>query len=141
MVNIPEWPIDKIINDIGDEYEKCGIIDYWNGERGSVKNAIEQIFTKLPKNRYCFERVSGVGGSGVVLHLKDIRFPLKDKAIKFPRPIPGKVDLMSGMIDKEITFLSVLDHPGIVRIYDLKDVIRNGRNIRINIIKRQQRDI
>lgn len=124
MVNTPKWPIDKIINDIKDEYKNCGIIDYWDGENESVKNAIEQISTKLPKNRYYFKCVLGVGGSGIVLRLKDNKFSLKDKAIKFPRPIPGKVDLISEMIKKEIAFLSVLDHPGIIKIYDY-EIINN----------------
>ena len=59
-----------------------------------------------------------IGGSGIVLRLEDVLFPEQDKALKFPRPVLGNVQLIAEMIRNEIAFLSKLRHPGIVRILD-----------------------
>lgn len=71
---------------------------------------------KLPSKRYQPVSVLGVGGSGVVIKLSDALFPKINNALKFPRPIEGKIRLVAQMLEKEMQFLAEIRHPNIVRI-------------------------
>jgi serine/threonine protein kinase len=97
-------------------YAKEKIHTSWQIESASIKNALESIANKLPISRYIPKAVLGVGGSGIVIRLEDALFPAVDNALKFPRPVSGKVNLISEMLGKEMAFLARLRHPGIVKI-------------------------
>ena len=111
------WDLDPLLEQLRDCYAKEGISDYWPAEAAIVRAALEGIDHHLPESRFTPEKVVGVGGSGVVVRLRDSLFPKVDKAIKFPRPVPGKVQLMTDMLQKEIAHLADLNHPGIVAIH------------------------
>jgi HD superfamily phosphohydrolase len=99
-------------------YEKAGVHDVWPAERDAVAEAIAAIAQALPRGRYNYQKILGVGGSGIVIRLSDVHFPATDKAIKFPRPVPGKVAQLAELVSKEIALRADLRHPGIVRIFD-----------------------
>jgi HD superfamily phosphohydrolase len=110
------WPYEEILKQLQERYEKEGLSDYWDAERAAIEVALKAIASNLPDGRFSPHKVLGVGGSGVVLQLADELFPKVDKALKFPRPVPGKVHLVREMLGKEIAFLAELRHPGIVGI-------------------------
>lgn len=118
------WPTETIISEIRAAYEsQWDLKEFWLDEEPGVRAAIDALGEALPKyseaprtDRYAYVRVLGVGGSGIVLRLRDQVFPKLDNALKFPRPVAGKVSLILEMLKKEIEFLAELRHPGIVRI-------------------------
>jgi len=116
MSNRKVWPYDNILEQLQERYNKEGLSEYWEPEQAALKVALRAIATHLPDGRYFPTRVLGVGGSGAVLQLTDKLFPKVDKALKFPRPVLGKVHLVREMLSKEISFLAELRHPGIVGI-------------------------
>jgi HD superfamily phosphohydrolase len=111
-----KWPTDAILVALKARYTKEHISDYWEAEKGALAIALEAISTHLPPNRFTYGSVLGVGGSGIVLRLVDKLFPKMEKALKFPRPVPGKVSILSELLEKEISSLAGLRHPGIVGI-------------------------
>ncbi|MDP9193496.1 MAG: hypothetical protein M3P06_17525 [Acidobacteriota bacterium] len=117
--------------DIKDAYlSEWALKECWAEEEQGIHAAINALDEGLPEYRYAYVKVLGVGGSGVVLRLKDSVFPEMDNALKFPRPVPGKVSFLSEMLTKEIQFLAELRHPGIIRILYHKvlshvDIYRN----------------
>lgn len=116
MTNNQIWQFDKVLDQIGQRYKNEGLESYWNAEKAALEVALHAISTHLPPERYRPIQVLGVGGSGIVLRVTDERFPKIDNALKFPRPIEGKVNLVVEMLQKEISHLAELRHPGIVRI-------------------------
>src|SRR5216117_281889 len=115
MSNRKAWSYDKILEQLQERYQKEGLSE-WEAEHAALRVALQAISKHLPDDRYSPVRVLGVGGSGVVLQLADKLFPKVDKALKFPRPVLGKVHLVREMLSKEISFLAELRHPGIVGI-------------------------
>jgi len=111
-----KWPIDSILDALKARFTKEHISDYWEPEKDALAVALEAIAADLPAGRFSYSAVLGVGGSGIVLRLLDKLFPKIDKALKFPRPVPGKVPLVSELLEKEISYLAGLRHPGIVGI-------------------------
>lgn len=113
-----KWKIDTLLSPLEEAYEREGVKSAWPTEKEHVINAIDKISARLPP-RYTPDSstpVLGVGGSGIVLRLKDSLFPSVDNALKMPRPVPGKIELVSEMLGKEMLFLANLRHPGIVKI-------------------------
>jgi HD superfamily phosphohydrolase len=110
------WDFDDILKQLHERYQKEGLPDYWEAESAALAAALKAIASKLPERRYTPLQVLGVGGSGVVLRVADALFPKVDKALKFPRPVAGKVQLVAEMLGKEIKHLAELRHPGIVGI-------------------------
>lgn len=104
--------------ELQERYHKDRLDDYWERERDDVLSALQAIMNDLASSRYQPTSVLGVGGSGIVIRLHDTKFQHRDKALKFPRPVPGKVALISEMVTKEIAHLSQLRHPGLVTILD-----------------------
>lgn len=119
---IEPWPVDALMEELRATYEKEGLGTSWKDECPSFKEALKAIQQSLPVGRYIAKSVVGVGGSGIVLRLADNLFPKLDKALKFPRPVGGKVDLIADMLTKEISYLAELRHPGIVSIVDYKTI-------------------
>jgi HD superfamily phosphohydrolase len=112
----PLWPVDDILEVLRQRYESEEISTYWDAERVVLEGALRAIADHLASDRYIPKGILGVGGSGVVVRLQDKLFPKLDKALKFPRPVPDKVHLVSEMLKKEILYLAELRHSGIVRI-------------------------
>ena len=118
MPNHTQWPTEPLITQIADQYDAEDLHTSWQSEQEAVRAAIKAIRNILPEGRYSPAKVLGVGGSGVVLRLLDTKFPEVDKALKFPRPVDGKIALVAEMLKKEIHFLASLRHPGLVSIVD-----------------------
>ncbi len=116
MTNQKPWAFEKILEQLQERYQKESLSEFWEPERQALGTALRAIAGHLPLGRYSPVRVLGVGGSGAVLQLSDKLFPKVDKALKFPRPVVGKVHLVREMLSKEISFLAELRHPGIVGI-------------------------
>jgi len=116
------WNIPQLTEQVGEQYAKERLGAAWATEQPVVQIALRAIEQALPKGRYSPDRVLPPGGSGIVLRLKDSKFAGTDKALKFPRPIDGKIALLSEMLAKEIGYLSALKHPGIVSIVDYATV-------------------
>lgn len=113
----PRWPVEKIVADIHQSYlDDPDIREFWDAEAQGISVAISEIGPALPKDRYTYRSVMGVGGSGIVLRLGDEIFHHLDNALKFPRPVAGKIIPVAEMLAKEMSFLAELRHPGIVRI-------------------------
>jgi serine/threonine protein kinase len=110
------WPIEQVLADLQAYYEAdFELRSCWSEESAGLRAAVEAFRERLSE-RYAYKRVLGAGGSGVVLRLQDDVFPLQDVALKFPRPVTGRTQLLAEMLGKEINFLAELRHPGIVRI-------------------------
>lgn len=110
------WNITNLLTDIEEVYRRENIHSYWSEEAEPVKAALTAIADSLTDGRYTPVGVLGVGGSGIVLRLKDSRFPTVDNALKFPRPVPGKVEEVAGLLAQEIRYLAKLRHRNVVRI-------------------------
>ena len=112
------WDLSRFDDPLKLAYEQEDSPRSWPQEKENVLGALACISAKLPP-RYTPDRekpVLGVGGSGIVLRINDSLFPAVDNALKFPRPVPGKIELVAEMLSKEIGFLANLRHPGIVKI-------------------------
>jgi HD superfamily phosphohydrolase len=112
---IEGWPVKTILSQIKELYDKEGLSSAWPGEAASVEEAINAIAERL-RRRYSYRKALGVGGSGIVLRLKDGWFPTMDGALKFSRPSPATAMVLAEMLGDEIKYLAKLRHPGIVRI-------------------------
>jgi HD superfamily phosphohydrolase len=110
------WQIATLLVQLAERYEREGLADYWPQEKAALEKALQAIEHQLPAGRYTPVQVVGVGGSGIVVRLSDGLFPQLDRALKFPRPVPGKVQLIAEMLSKEVAHLAELRHPGIIRI-------------------------
>jgi len=118
------WDTEKLIKNILEKYSDPSLAPYWEQEKGSVEEALVAISTSLDSKRFTPNGVLGVGGSGIVIRLEDNKFPSGSRALKFPRPVPGKVDLVADLLEKEIEYLAELQHPRIVNIIDY-DTLHN----------------
>lgn len=117
------WPIEPIVAEIETAYlQDADLREFWEPEKAGIAKAISAIGPSLPPERYRYKSVLGVGGSGIVLRLTDDIFNHLDSALKFPRPVAGKINLVSEMLAKEMAFLAELRHPGIVRILYYKQI-------------------
>jgi HD superfamily phosphohydrolase len=117
------WPTERILKEIKAAYlDDDDISEFWSAEEVGVLAAINSIGPSLPADRYRYKGVLGVGGSGIVLRLGDDIFTNLDSALKFPRPVAGKISLVADMLAKEMAFLADLRHPGIVRILYYREI-------------------
>lgn len=110
------WSDPILLAEIEHAYQSASLHDVWHDEKQSVRAALSAIANSLGNGRYNPRKVLGVGGSGIVIRLADSLFPDQDNALKFPRPVPGRIDLIAELLSKEITHLARIRHPGIVRI-------------------------
>ena len=101
------WPTQTIIDEIRSAYvDDADLREFWEPEEAGVIAAVHAIGPKLPPDRYRYKGVLGVGGSGIVLKLGDDIFVHLDSALKFPRPVYGKISLVADMLAKEMAFLA-----------------------------------
>jgi HD superfamily phosphohydrolase len=119
-VETTTWNIAKLLTEIEAVYQRESIHSYWPEESEPIKAALAAIANSITNERYTPLGVLGVGGSGIVLRLRDSRFPTVDNALKFPRPVPGKVEEVAGLLAQEITYLAKLRHRNIVRILNYR---------------------
>jgi HD superfamily phosphohydrolase len=108
------WPVEDVLVQLQAAFQKENFAS-WSNEKAAIRTAVESIATELG-SRYSFKSALGVGGSGIVLRIRDTLFPAVDNALKFPRPVDGKVEFIAEMVGKEMAFLAGLRHPGIVRV-------------------------
>lgn len=113
------WDLSSLRDGISNIYSsKADLRSYWIDEEPSITAALTSISKKLGSERYNPKEVIDVGGSGIVIKLLDMKFPQLDKALKCPRPIAGKIQLVAELLNKEIQYLAELHHPRIIRILD-----------------------
>lgn len=127
-----DWIFEEILQQIKQKYTKESIDSSWATEEVAINEALKAIERHLNQTkRYYYKKILGVGGSGIVLHLGDRMFPKIDKALKLPRPVEGKVKLLTEMLKKEISYLAELQHPGIVKIvyYEIIENIQYYGNL------------
>lgn len=116
------WKIPSLLEEVAARYEAERLRTYWETERPGVEAALNQLSRRLLPERFQPRQVLGVGGSGIVLRLSDFLFEKHDKALKFPRPVDGKIQLVAEMLRKEIRRLADLRHPGLVTIVDYGEI-------------------
>lgn len=112
------WDLQVIKASVSEAYSKSGLSSYWVQEEPSVIDAIAAISESIDSKRFNQEKILRVGGSGIVIRLQDSKFPKVDKALKFPRPVPGKVALVAELLNREIQYLAEIRHPRIIRVLD-----------------------
>lgn len=112
------WDLQVIKDSVSEAYSKSGLSSYWVQEEPSVIDAIAAISESIDSKRFNQKKILKVGGSGIVIRLQDSKFPKVDKALKFPRPVPGKVALVAELLNREIQYLAEIRHPRIIRVLD-----------------------
>ena len=112
------WNFNLLKAQVRKAYSDSGLLEYWIQEENSVSEAMEAIAESIDSERYNPTEILGVGGSGIVMRFHDSKFPKIDKAIKFPRPVPGKIELVANLLNKEIQYLAEIRHPRIIRVLD-----------------------
>lgn len=114
-VELP-WESEELLQAISRAYASEGLQTAWNRESPAVGEALKQISQHLRPVRYAAIGVLGVGGSAIVLRVRDKLFPEVDNALKFPRPIERVAGTLAEMIASELRSLAGLRHPSLVRI-------------------------
>ena len=107
------WEIDQLLQEIESVYSSEAMHEFWPGEHEYIRGALDAISQRLPTRRFTprpLKAVLGVGGSGIVLRLKDQLFPNIDSALKFPRPVAGKIGLVAEMLSKEMALRNAAKH-------------------------------
>lgn len=92
-------------------------------ELSSLKKVLEKISKGL-KDQYEFIKPIGIGGAGIVIHIKDKKLNL-DRAIKIPRPKKEIADLIDSF-RSEIKNLNKVRHKNIVSIHTFGEVKVEG---------------
>lgn len=112
----PPWNIQELLKQLEEQYKAKGIETYWKHETATISSRLLGLAERLSE-RYSDPKIEGLGGSAVVLRVTDRQLSDQPCALKFPRPVPGKSDLLVAMMDKEISHLAKLRHGSIVRIH------------------------
>lgn len=112
------WNFNQLKDQVSKAYSLAGLMGYWLQEESSVLAAMRTISESIDSKRYTPKEILGVGGSGIVIRFQDLKFPEIDKALKFPRPVPGKIELVANLLNKEIQYLAEIHHPRIIRVLD-----------------------
>jgi len=107
---------DDVLRDIETLYERNATLRAaWDSERAAVAIAVDEISADL-KDQYQLGDALGVGGSGIVIRVSDVRLGV-DRALKFSRPSPGKQDLLAALLASESERLMELSHPYLMRVH------------------------
>jgi serine/threonine protein kinase len=110
------WDVEELLDQLESLYLKRNHPEQWAAELPEVRIRLKAIGDEVGY-RYGDAAAKGVGGSGIVLRVSDHQLDDSQCALKFPRPVPGKAELVKAMLAKEITYLIRLRHPSIVRIH------------------------
>lgn len=106
--------IESLLKRVGEKYEKH---EDFEKEAGALRKILIAIYDRLNK-RYEFIGPLGVGGAGVVLHLKDRELNL-DRALKFPRPTTE--DIIDS-VKNEIETMNRIRHDHLIALHQLGEV-------------------
>lgn len=106
--------IDALLKRIGEKYSQS---DEFAKESGALKKVLLALTERLSK-RYEFAGVLGVGGAGVVLHIKDRELKL-DRALKFPRPSTEEI---IDSVKNEIETMNRIRHDHLIALHQLGEV-------------------
>jgi serine/threonine protein kinase len=117
-----DWNIDSLLEALRPQYLSHASESYWESERPCVERRLIALQHHLSA-RYINPFIQGVGGSGIVLGVTDSELVDQLCAIKFPRPVPGKGDLLVAMMEKEISRLARLRHGSVVRIHGSNKIV------------------
>src|SRR6266436_4677011 len=106
------WNIDELMAQLENKYNTHNLQEYWSDEKPRVSARLKSLSAEL-SSRYVDPAVCGLGGSGIVIKVSDSQLSDQACALKFPRPVPGKSNLLVSMMDKEIAYLAKLRHSSI----------------------------
>ncbi|MDO9530279.1 MAG: protein kinase [Syntrophales bacterium] len=98
-------------------YEKESKADHYESEQPIIAKILDKIEAVL-KDIYELVEPIGVGGSGVVFCIRDLRLNTY-RALKIPRPIHEK---LIDSVKNEIEYLTKLRHENIISIHTLGEV-------------------
>ena len=112
------WNVPLLLRKTKDLYEShAHLKQRWSSERAQVEERLRALETRLCR-QYAEPSLLGVGGAGIVLRVMDRDLGDQLCAVKFPRPVSGQAELLTGLLDKEIKHLATLRHTSIVRIHN-----------------------
>ena len=107
---------DQVLASLQDHYAKSPTLQrVWASEEDELRRIVSGISSELA-DQYEVAEPLGVGGSGVVLRVHDLRLGVK-RALKFPRPSPGKQELLAELLAAETDRLVELSHPYLMRVH------------------------
>ena len=107
---------DRILTGLNELYKSSPTLKrVWGSERDEMRHIVSEISSEVT-DQYELAESLGVGGSGVVLRVRDLRLGV-DRALKFPRPSPGKQQLLNDLLDAETDRLVELSHPYLMRVH------------------------
>ena len=111
-----KWLVPKLLNELKAAYADGLPKRYWEQERETLASRLKALSNKL-SGRYSNPELAGLGGSGVVLKLRDEDLAQQPVALKFPRPVAGQDDILKSLVRSEIGHLATLHHTSVVRIH------------------------
>lgn len=115
-----------LIEQIGLKYKKLkGGDRHWGNEEARVKDLIDAIGQQI-QDRYTFGEAIGVGGGGIVVKVNDKNLGAV-YALKMPRPVEGREQLMGIIMEREISRLLVARHDNIVSVFYKDEVELSGQ--------------
>jgi HD superfamily phosphohydrolase len=106
------WPEIESLYDASDASKR---------EVQALKELLPLIEKKIA-DRYTIEKRIAKGGAGLILKVADTNLSVS-RALKVPRPISGRENLLTTIITSEISKLKGLSHPNIVQIF-LRDEVQ-----------------
>jgi len=110
------WDLSALATSLETAYAAEGHVEYWSAECDSVLTRLNRLEHQL-SDRYAEPFLLGVGVSGIAIRLTDRLLSQQFVALKFPRPVPGRADLLGSLMDKEIGHLAKLRHSAVVRLH------------------------
>ncbi len=112
-----EWNISQLMEQLKDRYHSRELAEEWHNEGQTIQYMLKALADRL-SSRYTKPSVLGIGGSGLVFRVCDTHLVNQPFALKFPRPVSVKADLLASMMGTEVSYLLDLHHASIVRIHD-----------------------
>jgi HD superfamily phosphohydrolase len=116
---------DEILARLEERYDQSATLrGVWAAESEDLRRLLAEIGQSVA-GQYELEEPLGVGGSAIVLRVRDVRLGV-DRALKFPRPSPGKQQLLAEFLAAETERLVELSHPYLMRIHAKGTVALTG---------------
>lgn len=108
--------VDEIVSMIHELYTNSPTLELaWASEKDGIRDVVGEISSEL-SGQYELGEPLGIGGSGVVLRARNKGLGV-DRALKFPRPSPGKQQLLADLLAGETDRLVELSHPYLMRVH------------------------
>lgn len=108
-------PIDNLLADLKNVYEKRGESGAWNEESDIYNSALPLLIKEL-QGRYEIEKPLALGSTATVWLLKDTMLG-QARALKLPRPRLSRLSDIVRVMRGERQKLAALNHQNIVKIY------------------------